>query len=320
MEKKEIPKKKTEDIKREKELRVKALAAEKKIKMINIGLAAVLLLVVVAGGVFLYANTAEITDSSPGWLKQIASLSSKVFPESKKPAAIVNGEEITDSELQESYATVPDYYKEFINQSQWLDKLVDEKLLLQEASKGGYVVEDADIDSLFENASVQENISKEELEETLIMNFGDMTKAREFYKKQLKINSLLMDQVMSAVEISETDIRDYYFTNEDQFKTPESANVSHILICYNDSLRCESNLTKPEALDRALEVRGMISDTNFAELALEYSYEPAAQVTQGSLGWVSRDIPFDQTFLDETFALRQARYLSLLRLSSGTIS
>ena len=303
MEKKEIPKKKTEDIKKEKELRLKALAAEKRQKVLNIGLIAILLAAIFVGGAFIYVNSTEISDSSPGWLRQLAGLNSKIIPKAEPPAAIVNGEEITKAELAESYDTVPDYYKEYINESQWLDKLVDEKLLLQKAAESGLKIQESDVDSLFENASIQENLTKEDLEQTLIANFGDMEKARAFYKKQLLINSLLMEEVMSKIEVSETDVEDFYYTNIDQFRTPESANVSHILICYNESLRCESNLTKAEALTRAEEVREMITDTNFAELALEYSYEPAAQLTQGSLGWVSRDIPFDQTFLDETFAL-----------------
>jgi parvulin-like peptidyl-prolyl isomerase len=130
-----------------------------------------------------------------------------------------------------------------------------------------------------------------------------MDDVKIFYQKEITLGKLLKIEVFDKVSVTDKDIERYYEQNLDLFKIPESVNVSHILICHNESLRCVSNLTKEEAKQKALLVRSKINKTNFAQIAYEYSDEPGAKETYGNLDWVSIEDPFDQTFMNATFAL-----------------
>ena len=63
----------------------------------------------------------------------------------------------------------------------------------------------------------------------------------------------------------------FYENNDAQFIIPESVNASHILICHEESTRCEANRTKEEALSLAEEVLVELETKDFAEAAVEYS-------------------------------------------------
>jgi parvulin-like peptidyl-prolyl isomerase len=90
------------------------------------------------------------------------------------------------------------------------------------------------------------------------------------------------------VSVSPEEIRDYYEENSDQFKRPEQVRASHILICHAESLRCESDLTKEQAKAKAEEVLAMINETNFADLAKQFSQDPGSSARGGDLGFFSR--------------------------------
>ena len=63
--------------------------------------------------------------------------------------------------------------------------------------------------------------------------------------------------------------------------------VSHILVCYQGSTRCEQTRTKEEAEARAKEILAQVTRGNFAEKAKEFSDEPNASASGGDLGYMT---------------------------------
>ncbi|MFH1047212.1 MAG: protein translocase subunit SecD [Patescibacteria group bacterium] len=60
--------------------------------------------------------------------------------------------------------------------------------------------------------------------------------------------------------------------------------ASHILVCYQGASRCESEMTKDEALAKAKDLAGQATAENFADLANEHSSDSSAD-NGGDLGW-----------------------------------
>ncbi|MBT3721569.1 hypothetical protein HN789_06385 [archaeon] len=288
---KKIPKKKSQS---KNEYKEKVMKIKKKRQLVNLALGALLVLIIISSLVILLKGDIDLP-----FFKKISS----VFPEEEKYAVIVNQEPVTLDEFNERYEQIPPQYKDYITKDNLLDQIIDEKLLLAKANEMGIIITDEEINEYMTNLTTEAGVTIEDFEAMLSENGLTLDDAKIVYKRSMTLNQVVQQLVFSDLEISEIDISDYYNKNIETFKTPESINVSHILVCHNESERCESELSKEESLVRANEIIELIDEDNFASIALEYSDEPAAQQTLGNLGWVNREIPFDQDFLDASFEL-----------------
>ncbi len=290
---KKIPKKKS---KISKDTKKDVIKIKRKRQLVNLALTVLLVLVIASSLIIILRNNIDLPI-----FRNIKSL----FPEKQDYAAIVGDEVITVEDLNERYDQIPAEYQQYITKDDLLEQMIDEKLLMKKADELNIEVSDEEVNSYIENITSEAGTTVEEFEALLKQNGLTLDDAREVYKRSLRLNKVADQLIFNDIEVSEIDIEDYYYENPEQFTSPESINVSHILICHNQSERCESNLTKDEAYELAQEVKDMVDENNFGELALEYSDEPAAQVTRGNLGWLNRDLPFDKTFLNASFALEE---------------
>jgi len=138
------------------------------------------------------------------------------------------------------------------------------------------------------------DVSKEEIEAQLATDKEQMGESfesiiaqngynEETYKQYIKLNLLQEKALIEDVEVSEDDVKAEY----DRIKT--EINARHILV---------------EDEETAKKVKAELeSGKDFAEVAKEYSTEPAAQETGGNLDWISRSDSMDEAFLDAAFAL-----------------
>ncbi len=304
MEKKNIPKKDSNG-KKDSQLRKEAMHAIKTKQLINLALVLVFIIIFGAGIAIVYLNTTTINidDSTPGFIKKMVELNDRLMHKKVTPAAVVNGEEISMQELDDRYNLLPNDYKTLVAKNDVLSQMIDEKILLQQANKLNITVSNEEVDERIQMLLEENQITQEQFEAAIAGKNITIESVREFYAKETILTKLLNYEVISKIKVSERDIENYYDDNPDLFKIPASVNVSHILMCHNDSLRCTSNSTKEESLEKSKKIREMINSTNFAEMALNYSDEPAAKITQGNLGWISMESPFDLTFMNATFAL-----------------
>jgi len=132
------------------------------------------------------------------------------FQESSKIAAVVNGEVITYSEIEELYAQLPPTYQGIITKNDILDQKINEKLLLQEASKKQITVTDEEVDGIINTVITQSGMTEKEFESRLKQQGISRAELREYYKTQLIILNLLNETALSDIEVKEKEIRDYY--------------------------------------------------------------------------------------------------------------
>ncbi|MBW2974757.1 SurA N-terminal domain-containing protein [Candidatus Woesearchaeota archaeon] len=133
-----------------------------------------------------------------------------------KAIATVNGEAITNRELEDKYNRLPDEYKLFISKEDFLDQIINVKLLLQEAREQAVVVSEDEID--FEINTLKKQAPTEKaFEELLKQQDTTLNELKEQLHEQLTINKLLDHEVVSKIEVSESKVLEYYKDNQDYF-------------------------------------------------------------------------------------------------------
>lgn len=104
--------------------------------------------------------------------------------------------------------------------------------------------------------------------------FGDVYRVLETYQ----VGDLL-DKFIDSHE--------YYFIAKlmDKREGETIVHASHLLICYDGAVRCESALSKDEARQKIEELKSQATPENFDQLVKENSTEPGADESGGDLGF-----------------------------------
>lgn len=111
--------------------------------------------------------------------------------------------------------------------------------------------------------------------------------------EQRKVKYAMIDlaKIASGVQVTQDELQSYYNQHRDQYREPEQAKVSHILI--------KTPLPGPdgkvddkgvaEAQKRAEDIlKQLKAGANFEELAKKYSEDPGSAKEGGSLGWIGK--------------------------------
>lgn len=140
--------------------------------------------------------------------------------------ATVNGEIITKQELNQKYDQLPDQYKLFITKEDFLDQIINIKLLLQEAKEQEITVDESEIETELENLKKQAP-TEEAFEQLLGQRNIGMEELKNQIKDQLTINKLLDETVISKIEVTDSQMKQYYEENIEEFKTEEGDTITY---------------------------------------------------------------------------------------------
>ena len=167
--------------------------------------------------------------------------------------------------------TKDDLYNYMVRQSgqQALDALISEKIIELEAKKNNVKVEASEIDE--EIATYEEMYGgKESLEAALASSGFDMAYLRGNIETNLMIKKILEP----TIEITETEISDYFTQNKASFDQQEQVSARHILV--------ETVETANEVLDK------LSNGEDYEALASEYSIDTSNKDSGGALGFFGR--------------------------------
>ena len=111
--------------------------------------------------------------------------------------------------------------------------------------------------------------------------------------EQRKVKYAMIDlgKIASGVQVTQDELQAYYNQHRDQYRVPEQAKVSHILIKTPlpgpDGKVDEKGVA--EAQKRADDIlKQLKAGANFEELAKKYSEDPGSAKEGGSLGWIGK--------------------------------
>ncbi|MFZ3136687.1 MAG: peptidylprolyl isomerase [Thermodesulfovibrionales bacterium] len=124
----------------------------------------------------------------------------------------------------------------------------------------------------------------------------------------------LRKEVTNKVEVSEEDLKAYYESHKDEFKTPEMVRARHILIKTDPSASGEE---KKKAKEKAEEILKKIkAGEDFVKLATDVSDDTATKTNGGELGFFSKGrmvTPFE----DAAFSLKPGEVSGIVETQFG---
>ncbi|VAX18443.1 Survival protein SurA precursor (Peptidyl-prolyl cis-trans isomerase SurA) [hydrothermal vent metagenome] len=162
--------------------------------------------------------------------------------------------------------------------------MVDEKVISFHAKQTAITIKESEIDKAVENIKTSNRFSDKDLEKALKQQGTTLGKYKENLKKQMLIRRVTNFEV-SGVNVSKDEVKDYYHQNMAEFMSEEKIRVSHIVLTLtrdSDSMQKSSAEEKIRSIKRKID-----SGADFAQLAREYSNDPAAK-HGGDLGWFKR--------------------------------
>ncbi|WP_319586588.1 peptidylprolyl isomerase [uncultured Desulfobulbus sp.] len=217
-----------------------------------------------------------------------------------RSVAIVNEDTITLSEVNElgksffkkiTDETPADRLSETLQQARLtvIDKLIDKKLLVQEAKKIGIQVSDQDVENALQRVLANNKTTMEEFRKELSAMGMSEKQYRDELREQVLSSKLINHEVRTKVVISEETILDYYDTHFTT-KVGGSGYYIHQIGCtWGTANQSGTTPTQAEAKEKAKKAHKLaVAGDDFKELAKKYSDLPSA-AEGGDLGNFQQD-------------------------------
>jgi peptidyl-prolyl cis-trans isomerase SurA len=217
----------------------------------------------------------------------------------EKIAAVVGDDIVLSSEVEEhagpfmtEIAAIPNPTQRAARATalrrEILDRLVDERLIIQQAAELKLTVSSEDIDRSIEQIKRENGgLTDAQLNSELVKAGQTMASYRQEIKKQIMRYRVLNIAVGSKVTVSDADVQNYY---DGHMKSGDHIQVraSHIFVAIPDGADAVTLKAKEkfahDLLDRAK------GGEDFAKLAKEFSQDPATRDEGGDLGYFGRDM------------------------------
>lgn len=154
-----------------------------------------------------------------------------------------------------------------------LKRLIEDKIILQEAKNKGIEVSEKEIDAWIEAFKRENELTQEEFEELLEKENLSIDDYKNIAKNNLVASKLINFTVDSKIVITNKDIESYYNEHKNKFiKTQKTAEVGAIFL----KLKKDASITEITDLKlKALKISYMLKQgANFDILVDEYSDEP----------------------------------------------
>ncbi|MEN2985910.1 MAG: SurA N-terminal domain-containing protein [Thermodesulfovibrionaceae bacterium] len=208
-----------------------------------------------------------------------------------KVVAVVNREVITWSELYKfmefslrdkiQLMNPDEKFKYFREQQQnFLERLIDTKLQLEEAEKFGIFVSDSEIETAVAEIKRKYRLTDKEFEEALKKEGLTLKDYKKMLKDEITIGRAVNSLVRSKIVITDSEIKSYILSNPELVCDDEGYYVSQIFI-----RRREDEGELKSKLDEIL--RKLIEGVSFSKVASQFSEDSSAK-TGGAIGLLKK--------------------------------
>jgi peptidyl-prolyl cis-trans isomerase SurA len=228
--------------------------------------------------------------------------------------ATVGGEAITLADYEKFVRTAGGGDISETVEQDMLKKMIEEKIILQEAKRKGVEVSDAEIDDTINEVREQYSLSPDDLGKMLQEESTTLAAYRATTRESIMISRLIDSEVDAKVFIGDQEIDEYYRANQRVFvSSPETVEVKAIFL----RLREDASVTELTDLKlKSLRIASLLQEgENFDGLLYEYSDEPLKS-NEGILGEFIKGalvLPLDSV----AFTLREGETSSPVWVSEG---
>ena len=183
--------------------------------------------------------------------------------------ASVNGQNITDTQLNEAFAPM----------------LKGQKFDSLSKDQQKYLTQQYIIQYLF-----LQDAKKEKIENTSAFK-KDLERAKDGI-----LLAIYQENILKSIKISEADVKKYYEENKDKFIKPARVKARHILV--------KSEAEAKKIISELKDLKGKALEEKFSELAKKYSIDSGSAAQGGELGWFDQSTMV-KSFTDAAFSLKK---------------
>jgi peptidyl-prolyl cis-trans isomerase SurA len=211
--------------------------------------------------------------------------------------AVVNGRQITRTEVEKAYQRMADASKPLSDEEAQtaklsvLNDLIVQDLLLDRARELKIELPESELDAAYEEA--KKSIPDETLQQELSQRNLTIADMREGLRRQLLSEKVIEQEVGSKIAVTDKEISDFFAANRAQFNVPEEAyHVAQIVITpvreAQVANRTGDDAATPEAAAGKVKMlmERLKSGTSFSDLAMDFSEDPESAPRGGDLGLV----------------------------------
>lgn len=181
---------------------------------------------------------------------------------------------------------------------QILNNLIEHRLMVQEARRLKITPPKAEVDKAFDEFK-----TRFPNEATFKQVMAKEGKTPDDLRRLISEGLLVFEvgrQWGADVNVSDAEMAKFYRDNIADFALPEGINARHILFVVKpDATKADKDKVRARASEVLRQAR--VKGADFAKLAAEHSEDPGSKNEGGSVGWFTRDTPFDPQFLDAAF-------------------
>jgi peptidyl-prolyl cis-trans isomerase SurA len=237
--------------------------------------------------------------------------------------AVVDGTPVTRAEVDKYYRTQlnpdapePSQDEALSLKLNILDELINNHILLEKAKKLGLQAADGEVEDKF--TEFKSPYTEEEFQRQLKARGYTVDDLRNDIRQQLSIQKVINREVIAKITVTDQDIQDFYNQNRAQFNVTETQyRIAQIVVTprKDPGLRNRKNddaTTDDEAKRKIAALEQQLGNgADFAQVAMDYSEDPASAGSGGDLGYVP-----ESSFAQADPALKKA----VLSLKPGQIS
>lgn len=234
--------------------------------------------------------------------------------------AIVNEEAITYYEVNAQRAIALDQLRAQnipppapdVLEKQVLERLINERVMLQVAKNSGLKVDDVQVERTMERIAQENKLTMQGLRDAVAKEGIPFARYREDLRRELLIQRLRERIVESQVQVSDTEVDNFLATLSAQGGDNEYR-LAHVLVLVPDQGTPEQIDVRRRRAEEALQQ--IRKGTDFAQVAASYSDAPDA-LQGGNLGWRSA-ARLPTVFAGPVRALSPGEVSPVLRSPSG---
>src|ERR1700740_899208 len=212
--------------------------------------------------------------------------------------AMVDGSPITRTEVDKYFRTQvnpdapePSQDEALSLKLNILDELINNQILLEKAKTLGLQAADGEVEDKF--TEFKSPYTEDEFQRQLKARSYTVDDLRNDIRQQLSIQKVINHEAVAKIAITDQDVQDFYNQNRSQFNVTEPQyRVAQIVITphKDPGLRNRKNddaTTDAEARRKAAALEQQLATgADFAQVAMDYSEDPASSGSGGDLGYV----------------------------------
>jgi peptidyl-prolyl cis-trans isomerase SurA len=212
--------------------------------------------------------------------------------------AVVDGTPITRIQVDKYYRTQlnpdapePSQDEALSLKLNILDQLVSNQILLEKAKQLGVEASDGEVEDKF--TEFKSPYTEEEFQRQLKSRGYTVDDLRNDIRQQISIQKVINREVVAKITVTDQDVTDFYNQNRSQFNVTETQyRIAQIVVTphKDPGLRNRKNddaTTPAEAQKKVAALAQQIANgADFAQVAMDYSEDPATAGSGGDLGYV----------------------------------